>query len=109
MLLLNDWRVALGFALVAAIVIALREVQLRRELKDRETWLKEIAERQQERVERRLERQQEREERERREREERAHRLSLEEWLERSGLADRMVVGRDGRLHAISESTDWWS
>jgi hypothetical protein len=91
----HDWRFVVVFILVAVVVAGLRLLRLRRELADRQAWLAELAARQQERAER----------------QERAGQdvpppSSLREWLEQSGLSNRLTVV-DGRLHAIRQE-EWW-
>ncbi|MGC8946362.1 MAG: hypothetical protein ACP5N6_09425 [Anaerolineae bacterium] len=52
----GDWRISLAFGLVGACVAALHIFRLRRESQDRQIWLTDITERQQDRAERREER-----------------------------------------------------
>ncbi len=89
-MLMHDWRIILAVILVAAVTVALRLVERRRELQDRMAWMAELEARQQDRAERR-------EQRDRAQ----SPSPSLREWLEESGLSDRLTVGSDGQLHAI--------
>jgi len=93
--MLHDWRVILAIVLVAAAVATLRLAERQREIRDQVARMEELAARQQERADRRAER------------ERRESATGLHDWLEQSGLSDRLTVGSDGQLHAI-RGGEWW-